>query len=86
MIIYLILPPSNNTANGHGPGFTQPQSFTQSLDSHHGIGSQFTQAPSPADVDLDLGPEEDNMFARALREKKLRSVQTDDRSNPLVWR
>lgn len=55
--------------------------MTKSLDSRHAPPLQRS-----APLDLDLEPEEDNMFARALREKKLRSVQTNDRSNPLVGR
>ena len=89
MVVYLLssLFPSLSQQTGHGPSSSGSQaSFTQSLDPRYS-GSHLQQASSPATAeDLDLNPEEDNMFARALRERKLRSVQTNDRSNPLVDR
>ena len=94
MHIQYLLSPSlahTPTANGHGSPvhfFNQPQVFTQSLDSRYGPSFPLAAAPpsSSSTADLDLDPEEDNMFAKALRERKLRSVQTNDRSNPVVGR
>lgn len=69
------------SANGHGPPLQAIRGMTQSLDTRHAPPPQFSPKQG-----LDLEPDEDNIFARALREKRLRSVQTNDRSNPVVGR
>ncbi|CAI8009235.1 Protein MTSS 1 [Geodia barretti] len=78
----------SRASNGHGGSpvhsFMQSPAFSQSLDGWP-APPPFHQPPSSS-ADLELDPEEDNMFARALRERKLRSVQTNDRSDPLVGR